>query len=141
LAALVEYEARARALLDEWLSLESAGGKLLVDERAVLEAAAGLARERATVGSEAAQALSKSLTWSRRFALAAAWGMGIFGLAWAVIGAVLLAGPVVRCASFAKALVKGDLRPTLTVTGHDEAGALADALRELARRMGRSLAR
>ncbi len=141
LAALREYAARTQALLGEWGALESAGEELLRDERAVMEAASSLARESDKTAAETAMALSASLTWSRRFALAAVWGMAVCGLAFAAFGAVVLAGPVVRCSRFARALVKGDLRPDLAVTGRDEAGTLAEALRELARRMGRSFAR
>ena len=65
----------------------------------------------------------------------------MFGLTFAVLAAFVLGLPVRRCALFARDLSVGRLTETLVAAGRDEVGLLADSLREMARRLGKHLAR
>ena len=104
--------------------------------RAKAEQARVLAEEKAGLDRLSAEyALSKGLVWGFL-------GMTLlFGAAWIVLAVRFLGIPVARCAAFAVALVRGRVPGGLSVTGRDEVGGLAEALREMSRRFGRTFAR
>ena len=88
-----------------------------------------------------ASGLADSVRASRLLLGGAAWGICLVGIVFGLAMAFLLGGPVRRCAFFAKDLADGRVTGTLAVSCRDEVGQLAGSLREMARRLGKRLAR
>lgn len=139
--ALAEVQKAGADLLGEWRMLQETGRKLAEAERSLLAAArsgADQARVRAEEGfANLSGHLSDSAMVLRIVALAGA----LMALAVIVLTVSRLGLPVWRLAAYAGHLVKGNLHKTLSVSGRDECGQLAESLREIARRIGRSWAR
>ncbi len=140
-AALTEYRQAVSTLLSQWEELRATGRRILEAERAALGAATSLGGTSLKEAAGDANAVAASLDSSRFWITVLTWGILILGLAFAVVAAVALGEPVRRCAAFARDMVVGRWTETLTVSGHDEVGKLAENLREMARRMGKRLAR
>ncbi|KHK01888.1 hypothetical protein [Desulfovibrio sp. TomC] len=140
-AALAACRQAASVLLSDWEALRATGRQIIEAERAAL--AAGTELGGATLAEAAADAsgLADSLNGSRLALAGAAWGIFVLGVVFAVAMALALGGPVRRCAFFARDLSVGRMTGTLPVGGHDEVAALAGSLREMARRIGKRLAR
>ncbi len=136
-----EFRKAAEQLAAEWEVLHAAGRTLALAERDALAAVArasenAVAEEKAGLDRLSAEyALSRGLVWGFL-------GMTLlFGAAWVVLAVRFLGIPVTRCAAFAVSLVRGRVPGGLSVTGRDEVGGLAEALREMSRRFGRTFAR
>lgn len=136
-----EFGKAAGHLAREWELLHASGRTLALAERDALEAASR-AVESAAVAERAGMeaftselAVQKSLVWSLVLLTVA------FGVAWVVLAVRFLGVPVARCAAFAFQLAKGRVPRGLAVSGRDEVGILAESLREVSRRFGRSFAR
>ncbi|WP_300164941.1 HAMP domain-containing protein [Solidesulfovibrio sp.] len=140
-AALADYRQAVAALLAEWEALRATGRQILEAERASLTAATALGGASLAEAAGDAGALAASLRASRLTLLVAAWGILVCGVAFAVAMAFALGLPVRRCAAFARDLSDGRLTGTLAVSRRDEVGRLAESLREMARRLGKRLAR
>lgn len=140
-AALAEYRQAVSTLLADWESLRGTGRQILEAERASLSAATELGGASLAEAAGDAGSLASSLRASRLFLGAAAWGILLLGAGFAVAMALVLGLPVRRCAAFARDLSVGRLTGSLAVTGKGEVGALAESLREMARRLGKRLAR
>jgi len=140
-AALADCRRAAAALLADWEALRETGRRILDAERAALAAATALGGVSLAEVAGDAGALAGALRAVDVWLGVAAWAVLVLGLGFAVVAAVLLGMPVRRCAAFARDLAEGRLTATLAVAGRDEAGDLAESLREMARRIGRRLAR
>jgi len=136
-----EFGKAAGHLAKEWELLHASGRTLALAERDTLEAAANAVESAAAAertGMEAFTselALQKSLVWSLLLLTVA------LGVAWVVLAVRFLGVPVARCAAFAFQLATGRVPRGLAVSGRDEVGILAESLREVSRRFGRSFAR
>ncbi|KUG28356.1 hypothetical protein ASZ90_001766 [hydrocarbon metagenome] len=136
-----EFGKAAGHLAKEWELLHASGRTLALAERDTLEAAAKAVESAAAAertGMEAFTselALQKSLVWSLLLLTVA------LGVAWVVLAVRFLGVPVARCAAFAFQLATGRVPRGLAVSGRDEVGILAESLREVSRRFGRSFAR
>jgi len=136
-----EFGKAAGHLAKEWELLHASGRTLALAERDALEAAAKAVESAAAAertGMEAFTselALQKSLVWSLLLLTVA------LGVAWVVLAVRFLGVPVARCAAFAFQLATGRVPRGLAVSGRDEVGILAESLREVSRRFGRSFAR
>ncbi len=140
-AALGDFRQAAARLLTDWEQLRATGRKILEAERAALAAARQLGGASLAEAVNDAGKLAGSLKTSRLTLLAAAWGVLLLGLGFAVGMAVYLGLPVRRCAFFARDLSEGRVMDSLPVANRDEVGLLAASLREMAHRLGRRLAR
>jgi HAMP domain-containing protein len=140
-AALAEYRQAVAGVLADWEALRATGRQILEAERAALSAATALGGASLAEAAGDAGAVAAALRGSRLTLLAAAWGILILGAAFAVAMALLLGVPVRRCAFFAKDLADGRVTGTLAVSCRDEVGQIAESLREMARRLGKRLAR
>jgi len=140
-AALAEYRQAVAGVLADWEALRATGRQILEAERAALSAATALGGASLAEAAGDAGAVASALRGSRLTLLAAAWGILILGAAFAVAMALLLGVPVRRCAFFAKDLADGRVTGTLAVSCRDEVGQIAESLREMARRLGKRLAR
>ncbi|MDQ7832735.1 MAG: hypothetical protein RDU30_13450 [Desulfovibrionaceae bacterium] len=136
-----EFAKAVGHLVREWELLHAAGRTLALAERDALDAVAksvvsANAVERKGMEAFSSQlAMQKSLLWTLLGVTLA------FGLVWIVLAVRFLGLPVSRCAAYAFALAKGRFPEGLSVSGRDEVGVLAEALREVSRRFGRSFAR
>jgi|GEM_PF-1181996 len=136
-----EFGKAAGHLAKEWELLHASGRTLALAERDALEAAAKAVESAAAAertGMEAFTselALQKSLVWSLLLLTVA------LGVTWVVLAVRFLGVPVARCAAFAFQLATGRVPRGLAVSGRDEVGILAESLREVSRRFGRSFAR
>ncbi|MYL83722.1 HAMP domain-containing protein [Desulfovibrio aerotolerans] len=139
--ALAGCRQSATTLLADWETLRATGRQILEAERAAV--AAGTELGGATLAEAAADAsgLGNALTISRRILGGAAWAILLGGAAFAVAMALVLGVPVRRCSLFARDLSAGRITDKLTVSGRDEVGQLAESLKEMARRIGKRLAR
>ncbi len=140
-AALADYRQAVASLLADWEALRATGRQILEAERASLTAATQLGGASLAEAAGDAGALAGSLRGSRLTLLAAAWGILALGAVFAVAAAMALGLPVRRCAFFARDLSDGRVIGNLAVSGRDEVGRLAESLREMARRIGKRLAR
>jgi HAMP domain-containing protein len=140
-SALSDYRQAVTALLTDWEALRETGRKILEAERAALSAAAHLGGASLAEAAGDAGGLAGSLRTLRILLASAGWGIVLLGLGFAVVVAVYLGLPVRRCAAFARDLSLGRVTGTLAVAGRDEVAALAESLREMARRLGKRLAR
>lgn len=140
-AALADYRQAVGVLLTDWEALRVTGRQILEAERASLAAATQLGGASLAEAAGDAGALATALRASRLTLLAAAWGILILGAVFAVAAAMALGLPVRRCAFFARDLSDGRVTGNLAVSGLDEVGRLAESLREMARRLGKRLAR
>ena len=140
-AALADCRRAAATLLADWEALRETGRRILEAERVALAAARSLGGVSLAEVAGDAGALAGALRGVGVWLGVAAWAVLILGLGFAVVMAVLLGMPARRCAAFARDLAEGRLTASLDVTGRDEVGQLAGTLREMARRMGRRLAR
>jgi HAMP domain-containing protein len=140
-AALAQYRQAVSLLLADWESLRATGRQILESERAALTAAADLGGASLAETAGDAGALAASLDASRFWLGGVGWAIMLLGLGFAVAMALVLGVPVRRCAAFARDLSVGRLTSTLSVKAGDEVGELADSLREIARRIGKYLAR
>lgn len=134
------FEGRSQALLGGWMAVAGAEEKLLRDENALMEASSAMASRALEKTDAFARKLASDLAWSRRMMQAGMLILALFGVVWIVLAATALSAPVVKCARYARELAKGDAKaplPSLS-TGGGETGVLADALREIAGRLGRS---
>lgn len=140
-AALAGCRQAAAALLSDWETLRATGRQILEAERAAL--AAGTALGGATLAEAASDAsgLATSLSNSRYILGGAAWAILLLGAAFAVGMALALGMPVRRCSIFARDMADGRITDDLSVSGRDEVGRLAESLKEMARRIGKRLAR
>ena len=131
----------AAALLADWESLRATGRQILEAERAALAAGAELGGTTLAEAAADASGLADSVRASRLLLGGAAWGICLGGIVFGVAVAFLLGGPVRRCAFFARDMAVGRLIGNLSVSGRDETGILAESLRDMARRIGKRLAR
>ncbi|QLA17886.1 hypothetical protein [Desulfolutivibrio sulfoxidireducens] len=136
-----EFRKAAEDLVAQWDVLHAAGRTLALAERDALAAVSRAAENAAVEERIALERLSSTYAVSG----ALVWGfLGVtllFGLAWLILAVRFLGIPVTRCAAFAVALVRGRVPGDLRVGGRDEVGRLAESLRELSRRFGRTFAR
>ena len=140
-AALAAYRQAVTVLLSDWEALRATGREILKAERAALSAATDLGGASLAETAGDAGALADNLHAARLHLSLAAWLALILGLGLAVVMGLWLGLPVRRCAAFARDLAEGRLTTSLTVAARDEVGALADSLRDMARRLGKRLAR
>lgn len=140
-AALAAYRQAVAVLLTDWEALRATGREILKSERAALAAATDLGGASLAETADDAGAVAESLHAARLRLDLGGWLALGGGLLFAVVMALLLGRPVRRCAAFAHDLSVGRLTSTLTVRARDEVGALADSLRDMARRLGKRLAR
>ena len=140
-AALAEYRQAVAGVLADWEALRATGRQILEAERAALSAATALGGASLAEAAGDAGAVASALRGSRLTLLVAAWGILVLGAAFAVGVALLLGVPVRRCAFFAKDLADGRVTASLAVACRDEVGQLAASLQEMARRLGKRLAR
>jgi CHASE3 domain sensor protein len=140
-AAGEECRKAAQILVAQWDVLHAAGRTLALAERDALAAVAKAAENAATEEQVGLARLSSAHAVSG----AMLWGfLGVillFGLVWLVLAVRFLGLPVSRCAAFAESLVRGRVPGKLAVGGGDEVGRLAESLREMSRRFGRTFAR
>jgi hypothetical protein len=135
------FEGRSQALLGGWMAVAGAEEKLLRDESALMEASSAMASRALEKMDAFARKLTSDLAWSRRMMQAGMLVLGLFGVVWIVLAVTALSAPVVKCARYARELAKGDAKaplPALSAGGRGETGVLAEALREIAGRLGRS---
>jgi len=136
-----EFDKAAGHLAKEWELLHASGRTLALAERDALEAAsravdsAGVVERKGMEAFASELTVQKSLLWTL-LALTLA-----FGAVWIVLAVRFLGVPVSRCAAFAFELATGRVPKGLSVSGRDEVGILAESLREVSRRFGRSFAR
>ncbi|EHJ48166.1 histidine kinase HAMP region domain protein [Solidesulfovibrio carbinoliphilus subsp. oakridgensis] len=140
-AALAEYRQSVAALLTDWEALRATGRQILEAERAALSAATALGGASLAEAAGDVGGLAASLRTTRLVLGGAGWAILLLGAAFAVAMAVLLGRPVRRCALFARDLSVGRLTGNLDASGPGELGLLAESLREMARRLGKRLAR
>jgi HAMP domain-containing protein len=140
-AALAAYRQAVTGLLAEWEALRATGRQILEAERAALGAASQLGGASLAETAGDAGALASSLSASRVWLRLAGWAVLLLGIGFAAVVALVLGLPVRRCATFAHDLSVGRLTDTLKVSARDEVGLLAASLREMARRLGKHLAR
>lgn len=139
--AAAGYEKRTLALLDGWAAVSGAGENLLRDEAALMEAVSAVASRTLGNAEAVARELASNLVWSRRMMRAGMLVLALFGVVWIALAATALSGPVVKCARYARELAKenGNAPQSAPPAGwRGEVGVLADALREIAKRLGRS---
>ena len=140
--ALADYRQAVTTLLTDWEALRATGRQILEAERAALAAASELGGASLAETAGDAGSLATALSASRFWLGAAGWAILLLGLGFAVAMALVLGLPVRRLSAFARDLSVGRLTGSPpTVTTHDEVGELADSLREMARHMGKRLAR
>ncbi|MHC1791301.1 HAMP domain-containing protein [Solidesulfovibrio sp.] len=139
--ALAGCRQAASALLTDWEALRATGRQIVEAERAAISAGTELGGTTLAEAAADASGLADALGGSRLLLLGAAWGILVLGIVFAVAMALVLGLPVRRCAAFARDLSVGRLTGRLPVSGWDEVGQLAESLREMARRIGKRLAR
>lgn len=140
-AALAAYRRAITALITDWATLRATGQRILKAERAALAAGDRLGGGSLTEAASEATNLDTTLSRSRIGLMVVTWGVTVIGLTFAVLAAVVFGMPVRRCAAFARDLSEGRVTETLAEDGRDEVGILAASLREIARRIGKHLAR
>ena len=140
-AALAVCRQTAGTLLSDWEGLKSTGRQIIEAERAALAAGAELGGATLAEAAADASGLADAVRASRLLLGGAAWGICLLGIVFGLAAAFLLGGPVRRCAFFARDLAVGRMTGVLPVSGHDETAVLAESLREMARRIGKRLAR
>lgn len=140
-SALSDYRQAVNLLLTDWQALRATGRQILEAERAALAAATKLGGSSLAEAASDAGALAGSLRAARLTLGLAGWAILILGAAFAVGAAFVLGMPVRRCAFFARDLADGRVTGQLAVSGRDEVEQLAESLREMARRIGKRLAR
>jgi HAMP domain-containing protein/CHASE3 domain sensor protein len=140
-ASLAACRQAAASLLSDWESLRATGRQILETERAALAAGAELGGASLSEAAADAAGLADSVRSSRLLLSGAAWGICLGGLVFGLAMAFLLGAPVRLCAFFARDLSVGRLTANLPVSGRDEVGLLAESLRDMARRIGKRLAR
>jgi len=139
--ALAAYRQAIAVLLSDWEALRGTGRQILKSERAALSAGTDLGGATLTEAVGDASSLGATLSRARIGLMVVTWAVTALGLAFAVLVAVVFGMPVRRCAAFARDLSLGRVTETLIVGGRDEVGVLAASLREMARRLGKWLAR
>lgn len=139
--ALADYRQAIAVLLADWEALRTTGRQILEAERAALAAGTDLGGATLTEAASDASTLGTSFTRTRIGVMVTTWGVAVLGAVFAVLAAMVLGLPVRRCAFFARDLSVGRLTGSLTAAGRDEVGLLAESLREMARRLGKRLAR
>ena len=140
--ALADYRQAVATLLTDWEALRATGRQILEAERASLAAASELGGASLAETAGDAGALASALSAARFWLGAAGWIILILGLGFAVAMALVLGLPVRRLSAFARDLSVGRLTGSPPqVTSRDEVGELAESLGEMARRMGKRLAR
>jgi HAMP domain-containing protein len=140
-SALADYRQAIVSLLSDWEALRATGRQILEAERAALSAGTQLGGSTLTEAAGDASSLATALSRSRVWLVVASVIVAAAGLTFAGLAAVFLGVPVRRCAFFARDLSVGRLTGTLTASGTDEVGLLAESLREMARRIGKHFAR
>jgi len=139
--ALAAYRQAIAVLLSDWEALRGTGRQILKSERAALSAGTDLGGATLTEAVGDASSLGATLSRARIGLMVVTWAVTALGLAFAVLVAVVFGMPVRRCAAFARDLSLGRVTETLIAGGRDEVGVLAASLREMARRLGKWLAR
>lgn len=139
--ALADYRQSIAMLLSDWEALRVTGRQIVEAERAALTAGTDLGGSTLTEAAGDASSLAGFLDRARLGTILATCGVALIGLVFAGLAAFILGGPVRRCALFARDLSVGRLTGNLTASGRDEVGLLAESLREMARRLGKRLAR
>ncbi|NDY56604.1 hypothetical protein G3N56_07590 [Desulfovibrio sulfodismutans] len=136
-----EFDKAAGHLAKEWELLHASGRTLALAERDALEAASRAVESAAVVERKGMEAFASELTVQKSLL----WTLLVltlaFGVVWIVLAVRFLGIPVSRCAAFAFELATGRVPKGLSVSGRDEVGILAESLREVSRRFGRSFAR
>jgi HAMP domain-containing protein len=140
-SALSDYRQAIAMLLADWEALRATGRQILEAERAALTAGTDLGGSTLTESAGDAATLASYLDRARLGTILATCGVALVGLVFAGLAAFVLGGPVRRCALFARDLSVGRLTGDLGTAGRDEVGLLAESLREMARRLGKRLAR
>jgi len=140
-SALAAYRQAIATLLTDWEALRGTGRQILKAERAALSAGNDLGGGSLTEAAGEATSLDTTLSRARIGLMVVSWGVTVIGLTFAVLAAMVLGMPVRRCAAFARDLSVGRVTETLIADSHDEVGVLAASLREMARRIGKRLAR
>ena len=139
--ALADYRQAIAQLLADWESLRATGRQIVEAERAALAAGTNLGGATLTEAAGDASGLAGYLGRARIGTILATCGVAVIGLVFAVLAGLVLGMPVRRCALFARDLSDGRLTTNLADTARDEVGLLAESLREMARRLGKRLAR
>ena len=139
--ALAGCRQAATTLLADWETLRATGRQILEAERAAVSAGTELGGATLAEAAADASGLANALNASRLILGGAAWAILLAGAVFAVAMALVLGGPVRRCSFFARDLSDGRITDKLTVSGRDEVGQLAESLKEMARRIGKRLAR
>jgi CHASE3 domain sensor protein len=140
-ATLDELRKAADRLAREWELLHASGRTLALAERDALGAASTAVENASVVEHKGMESfaselvLQKSLLWTLLAVTVS------FAVVWIILAVRYLGIPVFRCAAFAQQLAGGRVPRGLAVSGRDEVGVLAESLRELSRRFGRSFAR
>jgi len=140
-AALAGCRQAAAALLSDWEALRATGRQIVEAERAALGAGTELGGATLAEAAADASGLADSLNASRLILGGAAWIILLAGGVFAVAMALVLGMPVRRCSVFARDLSDGRITDELAVSGRDEVGQLARSLKDMARRIGKRLAR
>ncbi|MFP5259630.1 MAG: HAMP domain-containing protein [Acidobacteriota bacterium] len=140
-ASLAGCRQAAAALLSDWEALRATGRQIVEAERAAISAGTKLGGSTLAEAAADASGLANSLSGSRLLLGGVAWAILVFGTIFAVAMALVLGTPVRRCALFARDLSVGRITDQLSVSGRDEVGQLAESLKEMARRIGKRLAR
>jgi hypothetical protein len=139
--ALEELRKAADHLAREWELLHASGRTLALAERDALDAVSKAVESAAVVEHKGMETFAselfvqKSLLWTLLVITLC------FTVVWVVLAVRYLGVPVSRCAAFAQRLAGGRVPRGLAVSGRDEVGVLAESLREISRRFGRSFAR
>lgn len=139
--ALSAYRQAIAVLLHDWGALRDTGRRILEAERAALSAGTDLGGANLSETASEASTISTVLSRSRITLLLVTLVVGAIGAVFAVLAAVALGMPVRRCAGFARDLSLGRVTGALVASSRDEVGVLAESLREMARRLGKRLAR
>jgi len=129
------YKEAMMSFLKNWTALEEAGKKRGTAAEAVLKAA----EETSTYGVKT----TEELTGEAAHSLSTASTIMAIGLVVALIIGIVVAvfitkgitGPVIQGVTFAQRMSEGDMTLELDVNQKDEIGMLADALREMTRRL------
>lgn len=138
---LDELRKASDRLAREWELLHASGRTLALSERDALEAVSKAVENAEVVEHKGIEAFASELFVHRSLMWTLFTVTVCFAVAWVVVAVRFLGVPVRRCAAFAGQLAGGRAPGKLAVSGRDEVGVLAESLRELSRRFGRSFAR
>ncbi|MBI4805158.1 MAG: HAMP domain-containing protein [Desulfovibrio sp.] len=129
------YRDGVNTVLKNWQTLDELGQKRAQASAAMVEAATAVAVAGVKETQELTTAASHSLSSASSIM---AVGLLVALMLGAVVAYVItkgITGPVIQGVAFAQKMAEGDMTQSLNVNQKDEIGILADALREMTRRL------